>query len=377
MKKFNNIEEITKAFIKDGWSENTSFAEVSPELAEKIGAYSIASDIAHCHKFFIMNGSDNVFDEKGEVAMYNLGNSITKCRAEVMGFSFTDNPVFVASQGLAYNYLKPSEQLVARASFELSKNVSREAFEKFMDAYTKGEEKLEFFIEYNIETNKLQLAFDTQFTYEDFNDKLIIPTSEIEDTLLMNALNAHTKEKIGRPFVCSYDASFDVHHTLEQLEERAQELYDEHDMDFSEFTNGELYELYKVCIMTPESPWGRSYDDEVFDEIFSRNPIDGKDLIDVFSERRDKEVYIDPAFNLAAESKEAFANGDIELAYEKYVEIATFLIPENMNELTDEFQDKMYGIYYDVMKEFTDDEIYEMTDYGKEQSYAELDEEER
>lgn len=37
MKKYNSVEEISEAFIKDGWSVNTSFSEVTMEEAEKKG----------------------------------------------------------------------------------------------------------------------------------------------------------------------------------------------------------------------------------------------------------------------------------------------------------------------------------------------------
>lgn len=39
MKKYNSGEEISEAFIKDGWSVNTSFSEVTMEEAEKRDIY--------------------------------------------------------------------------------------------------------------------------------------------------------------------------------------------------------------------------------------------------------------------------------------------------------------------------------------------------
>lgn len=37
--KYNSVEEISEAFIKDGWSVNTSFSEVTMEEAEKKDIY--------------------------------------------------------------------------------------------------------------------------------------------------------------------------------------------------------------------------------------------------------------------------------------------------------------------------------------------------
>lgn len=370
---FKTPEAIAKKFIKDGWSENTTFMEMPADLAKKMGCLSIADDINDGHKYFIMNESFNVFDEKGEDALYNINNMISKNLAKINGLSFTDKPVYIPNEGLAFNYLEPSDQLAARAGFELSKNTSREEFEEFMNAFKKGEDAFEFFVEYDINTNKLQLKFDTRFTYGDCPGELVIPTSEIEEALLLKNLNEHCKEKTGRPFICEYDDSFEVRHSIEELDNRAEELYDEHNMDFSEFSNGELYELYKLCAWTDENPYGRAYDDEVFDEIFSRNGIDGKDLVDVFHEMYDKEVYIDPAHALAQDCKDALANGNYSEAYDKYTAIHDLLMPENLSSKTEEFQEKMMGFYNEVMKEFTNEEIYEITDYGKEKAYAEME----
>lgn len=37
--KYNSVEEISEAFIKDGWSVNTSFSEETMEEAEKKDIY--------------------------------------------------------------------------------------------------------------------------------------------------------------------------------------------------------------------------------------------------------------------------------------------------------------------------------------------------
>lgn len=59
------------------------------------------------------------------------------------------------------------------------------------------------------------------------------------------------------------------------LDERAMALYDARDYrGFSQFTDDELAKLASMCYMTQDNPWGRAYDDEVFDEIANRDTYD-------------------------------------------------------------------------------------------------------
>ena len=60
-----------------------------------------------------------------------------------------------------------------------------------------------------------------------------------------------------------------------ELDARAMELYDARDYrGFSQFTDDELAKLVSMCYTTPDNPWGRAYDDEVFDEITNRDTYD-------------------------------------------------------------------------------------------------------
>lgn len=60
-----------------------------------------------------------------------------------------------------------------------------------------------------------------------------------------------------------------------ELDDRAMALYDARDyIGFSQFTDDELAKLVSMCYMTKENPWGRAYDDEVFDEIARRDTYD-------------------------------------------------------------------------------------------------------
>jgi hypothetical protein len=58
--------------------------------------------------------------------------------------------------------------------------------------------------------------------------------------------------------------------SIKELDDIAQWLYDNRVDEWSEFTDEELLKLANLCQITKENPFGRSYDDEVFDEIERR-----------------------------------------------------------------------------------------------------------
>ena len=58
--------------------------------------------------------------------------------------------------------------------------------------------------------------------------------------------------------------------SIKELDSIAQWLYDNRVDEWSEFSDDELLQLAKLCQITKESPFGRDYDDEVFDEIERR-----------------------------------------------------------------------------------------------------------
>lgn len=157
--------------------------------------------------------------------------------------------------------------------------------------------------------------------------------------------------------------TYEVRYSVEELEKQAMELYKANDRDFSQFTNGELYILYKMCLLTPENPHGRSFDDEVFDEMSYRT-INGKDLSEEFSERFNKEIALGKALVLTNEIKSRYANGDISGAYEKWVELHDTLITEN------------FEIYAECIEKFSNEEVYRITDYGKQKSLSQMENEE-
>lgn len=68
MKKYASVEEITEGFKKDGW-KNPSFLELDDSHKNfDIFAFRISKG----HKYFIMNGTGNIFDEHGKIALYNI-----------------------------------------------------------------------------------------------------------------------------------------------------------------------------------------------------------------------------------------------------------------------------------------------------------------
>jgi hypothetical protein len=69
---FTNVEQIRDKFIKDGWSKNISFVELSLEEAKEKGYLFAIRGIAKGEKYFKMNASGNIYNNKGKVLIYNI-----------------------------------------------------------------------------------------------------------------------------------------------------------------------------------------------------------------------------------------------------------------------------------------------------------------
>ena len=69
---FNNIEEIKEYFVKKGWAKNISFMELTLKEAEEIGNDFIVSKMKLGRKFFKMDITNNIYDDRGKIAMFNL-----------------------------------------------------------------------------------------------------------------------------------------------------------------------------------------------------------------------------------------------------------------------------------------------------------------
>lgn len=69
---YNTTEQIRAAFVKDGWSSNIEFLELTMEDVKKIGSWSILRDMERGKKFFRMVSTGNIFNNRGEVVIFNI-----------------------------------------------------------------------------------------------------------------------------------------------------------------------------------------------------------------------------------------------------------------------------------------------------------------
>lgn len=69
---FNNVEQIKEYFVKDGWSDDISFDELSLEEAKNNGYLFAINGIHNGEKFFKMKVSEDIYNHKGKVVMYNF-----------------------------------------------------------------------------------------------------------------------------------------------------------------------------------------------------------------------------------------------------------------------------------------------------------------
>lgn len=80
---------------------------------------------------------------------------------------------------------------------------------------------------------------------------------------------------------------------------------------------------------------------------------------------------------LVDKCKKAYADKDINKALEYWCDIHD-LLDNKLNEFDkydDENRHKCYQEYYNFMQQFTDDEVYTITDYGKEKAYRQMERE--
>lgn len=79
MKKYTNAEEIATAFVKKGWSADTSFSELTMEEANENGYSFAASEIKKGKKVFKMDGNGNIYSETGKIMFYNVKSCLEVC----------------------------------------------------------------------------------------------------------------------------------------------------------------------------------------------------------------------------------------------------------------------------------------------------------
>lgn len=223
--------------------------------------------------------------------------------AKEQGFIYDEDTMFNVEGNKCNAYLIASDQLMARVGFTLEQTLGRELFEDFMENIKNGQDIPNFYANYDFNENKINLVSTVYFADRNGEyryDELELLATETEQKLLLGALNEYSISLDGKDIFeimqmfqeernHSYDPSFEVRYSVEELEAQAEALYDARNRNFGQFTNGELYELYKMCLLTPENPHGRSFDDEVFDEI-DRRQYEGRDLIETFKDKYTEET---------------------------------------------------------------------------------------
>lgn len=76
-RKFSNVNEIREHFLKTGWCKEISFYELTAEEASAKGYLFACHGIQVGRKYFVMNGSENVYNEYGDIACFHI-----PCHAE-------------------------------------------------------------------------------------------------------------------------------------------------------------------------------------------------------------------------------------------------------------------------------------------------------
>lgn len=72
-KRFSNVGEIREVFIKDGWNDTVSFSELTEKEATSNGQLFAVRGMQMGHRYFVMVGNGNIYDETGKIVYYNLG----------------------------------------------------------------------------------------------------------------------------------------------------------------------------------------------------------------------------------------------------------------------------------------------------------------
>ncbi len=71
--QFSNVDEIRESFIRHGWSDAVSFSELTEKEAVSNGQLFAVRGMQKGHRYFVMTGSGNIYDESGKIVYYNLG----------------------------------------------------------------------------------------------------------------------------------------------------------------------------------------------------------------------------------------------------------------------------------------------------------------
>lgn len=72
-KQFSSVDEIRESFIRHGWNANVYFSELTEEEAVSNGHSFAVRGMQMGHRYFVMVGNGNIYDETGKIVYYNLG----------------------------------------------------------------------------------------------------------------------------------------------------------------------------------------------------------------------------------------------------------------------------------------------------------------
>lgn len=63
----DSVAKITAEFIRQGWSTDTTFTEYDTEA--NVQGFTC---IDKSRKYFVMNGTGNIYDDRGNIYWYNV-----------------------------------------------------------------------------------------------------------------------------------------------------------------------------------------------------------------------------------------------------------------------------------------------------------------
>lgn len=103
MNKFSTVEEIKAYFVGAGWNKDISFHELSVDEAKEKGCYLAVSDMLQNKKYFVMNDTGTIYNEKGKAEVYNIKDDEDKPKMDIddainilhnssIGFSYDADP---------------------------------------------------------------------------------------------------------------------------------------------------------------------------------------------------------------------------------------------------------------------------------------------
>lgn len=168
------------------------------------------------------------------------------------------------------------------------------------------------------------------------------------DKLLQEAI-AYVEKNKGMNEAVEEDKLIDGDMTIKELNDTANWIYKNCNRpeEWEKFTDNELIELAKLCQITEEHPWGKAYDDEVFDEMDRRGLSLSKNESASLKEAKEEKISSNDIFdgvNLeftdGGKTYYLYATWDSNFDIDEEIEAGN--VPEDAN------SEDWGGIYFDV-----------------------------